>query len=565
MGPRFLSRRRGCRRRHFNPFYKMLPMADAITKKLLQLLAPTQPADIRNAAVLVLGRLDGSDGEVARALCDCLDDPDSGVRTQAITAIGRRQIEAALPKLLDKVLAGGEESERAAHAIVRLGAKGTRALQGLMDRVAPGLRRRIAGALGGGETASAETAAVDALLDKDPGVVEAAARSLIAKIPALTPAHRRALGDHLLRLIKDKKNPLSAPSELAVVRLLAALDDERAVDVLWERTMPPCSPEMRGVALQVLGKWAGKAGKEQLQRLLACAADADFRVAAPALMILKTLPSPKQPTREWLALLEAPDVTVRNFAIEKLGERDSAQVADALMTQLDHPDQMLRDRALGCLAKMKYGRQNLARLLVENDDVQKTWLLAKALTSFVSDFPPSWFELLYSKGVQWLEAGDRRHEPLMYLFRATRLKDLSARLERRGLELRKKKKYAGAINYLRLLARDPACSPQLRLELACCGLKTGNRDLAPEARSADPTLAQFGRLLPAYESEVLSFLKSAKWLEPAELFYLGFHFADKDGPTRRFGGQVLKLLIQRSPRSKIAQDAKRKLRSAGLE
>src|SRR5579875_4058710 len=96
-----------------------------------------------------------------------------------------------------------------------------------MSKVAPGLRRYIASALAAAGTASAETAAVAVLLDRDPGVVEAAGRSLLAQVPALTPAHRKALADQLLALISNKKEPLSASTEVVVLRVLAALDDPR--------------------------------------------------------------------------------------------------------------------------------------------------------------------------------------------------------------------------------------------------------------------------------------------------------------------------------------------------
>src|SRR6185312_11511878 len=114
--------------------------------------------------------------------------PDAAVRAQLLTAAGQLRVEPALPQLLKKIEEGGEESERAAHAAARLGARGTKALQDLMHKVAPGLRRRIAGALAAAGTASAGSAAIDALLDSDPGVVDAAARSLSGEIPAMTEA-----------------------------------------------------------------------------------------------------------------------------------------------------------------------------------------------------------------------------------------------------------------------------------------------------------------------------------------------------------------------------------------
>src|SRR5437588_151333 len=83
---------------------------------------------------------------------------------------------------------------------------------------------RLAAALAAGGTAGAETAALDALLDKDPGVVDAAARSLIAEVPGFTEAHRAALAEHALELLAPRPDqPLPPAAETALVRLLAAL------------------------------------------------------------------------------------------------------------------------------------------------------------------------------------------------------------------------------------------------------------------------------------------------------------------------------------------------------
>ena len=130
---------------------------------------------------------------------------------------------------------------------------------------------------------------------------------------------------------------------------------------------------------------------------------------------------------------------------------------------------------------------------------------------------------------------------------------------------RKKKEYATALLYLRLLARDPASGFPIRFELAACGLKVSGHDLAPEARAADPGLQQFANLCDGYEAETLKEIEKAKWLEPEDLYYLGFHLAEQQGRPRKCAGDVLKLVVKRSPRSKLAQAAKSKLRSAGLE
>jgi hypothetical protein len=67
---------------------------------------------------------------------------------------------------------------------------------------------------------------------------------------------------------------------------------------------------------------------------------------------------------------------------------------------------------------------------------------------------------------------------------------------------------------------------------------------------------------PAFD--LIGELRKAKWLDEADLFYLGFHFAEQPRLARTFGQQVLQLLIQRSPKSQLGKNAKHKLKSEGL-
>src|SRR5205823_5854534 len=164
-------------------------------------------------------------------------------------------------------------------------------------------------------------AGVAVLLDKDPAVVESAVRSLIGKVPSLSPPQHKALADHLLQITGNKKAPLAPTTEAAAVRLLAVLDDPRAGAALWDRVVPPAPTEVRAAALQALGKWVTSPAKQQLEKLFTCAADRDFRIAAPALVMLKGLPVTDRSLPEWLELLRTGDVTVRQLALEKVGDK----------------------------------------------------------------------------------------------------------------------------------------------------------------------------------------------------------------------------------------------------
>jgi HEAT repeat protein len=435
-----------------------------------------------------------------------------------------------------------------------------------MTKVAPGLRRRIAGALAAAGTPSAETVAVDALLDKDPGVVNAAANSLSDKIPALSPAHRKALANHLLELLGNKKKDrLPVAAQAAVIRLLDHLDDSRAEPLLWERTQAVYPSFVRAAALRALGKWVKAPVKDKLQQIIACAADRDFAVAAPALMILKDTPVSGKTVPDWLPLLEAPDPAVRGMAIEKLGDQDTPKVAAALLKQLDQGDRGLRDEATARLARLKEGRKALAGALLEADSADRAWLLARAQAHLAADYPAELRDRIWKQAGDYLESDDRRADALLSVLREADARGLRDRLEEKALALRKKKQFAAALAYLRLLTRDPACSAAVRFEEAACSLKLSQQDLAHEARAADPALELFANLIHHFETDLPGLLEEAKWLEPEDLFYLGFHFAEKDHQEQKFGGVALKLLVQRSPRSKLAKDAKTKLSREGLD
>src|SRR5438876_565114 len=84
-----------------------------------------KPPELRSAAALILGEVGDKDPELNAALTSALDDPEPAVRAQAIIAIGKLKIDQTLPKLLARITEGGIESELAAQAAARLGAKGT--------------------------------------------------------------------------------------------------------------------------------------------------------------------------------------------------------------------------------------------------------------------------------------------------------------------------------------------------------------------------------------------------------------------------------------------------------
>lgn len=533
------------------------------SKKLLQLLGEDQTPEVRCSTVLVLGELGVKDRELADRLLELLDDPEPTVRLQTIAATGKLRLEGALPVLLTRLEKGGAEGEAAAHAAARLGGKGVKLLQEKLHQVVPGLRRYIAAALAAAGSSKSESAGLDALLESDPGVVEAAVRSFMERLPTLTGAQKKALGDQVLERLKKKAKDLSPASDAALVRLLAGLDDPRAEGVLWDRIGPTHPLQVRQAALQALGKWPGKPKKDDLKHLLECATERDFGVAAPALMLLKRMEVDRKGTKDWLVLLEAPDAAVRHLAIEKLGDLDAAEVADGLLQQLDHPDGALRRAALAKLQGTKSGRKKLIEALLAAKESDRAWQLSRAMAQG-EGAASGWNDEVFAAACSHLEKDDHQADPLLHLLRQADAGRLHAGLEEQAQAWRKKKKYREALAYLRMLARDPAQGFPLRFELACCGVKLSDHDVAPEARHGSICLEQFEHLARNYGDQLTEAARKTKWLDQEDLFYVGFHLADRDGPHRKVGGKLLEEAVRRSPRTKLAQAAKAKLKKEGL-
>jgi HEAT repeat protein len=550
-------------------------MADGTLKKLITLIAPGEPPQVRRAAVVVAGALKpAKEANLHQALLATLDEEDAELRRLAVDTLGQLRAEEALPRLLNLVEAGGGEVDAAVQALGHLGARGTKALVQVMARATPSLRRRIAAALALGGTESAVVATAHALLDDDPGVVEASARSLASEVPLLSAGQKRALGEHLLEMLSPlpsrkqqrpgQTNKLAPVSEAAMVRVLAALHAPGAEDAYWARLDAGRPGPLRSAALQALAMFEPPTNDSKLHKLLVCAADKDFQVVAPALMLLKKVPATRKNVKHWLGLLEAPDVATHVLAVEKLREVDTPQVAQALLRQLHHPDKGLRDNALAALRDLKAGREGLFDALLESATPEEAWSLARAQGKPPAGWPPAQRGKLFNCACQYHEKEDRRADAFWFLLREIDGEALRAQLQERGLALRKKKDFAGSLAYWRLLTRDPAVGPELRFELAATALKTSSQDPSAAAREGDFALHQFSRLLQDASFDLFGHVQQAKWLQDEDLFYLGFHFTEQPRQGREFGKQVLEALIERSPRSQLGKNARQKLKSEGL-
>jgi HEAT repeat protein len=537
---------------------------DIPAKKLARLLHADQPADLRAAAVLVLGELGVKDAEANTEVIARLDDPESLVRIYALRAVGKLKVVKALPVLLDRIKGGGEEARLAADSAAKLGPDAVKKLHDLLHQVVPGVRKYIAAALTSDAAGSGADAGVSVLLDKDPQVAVAAANAIIGRLPTMTPDRKKELVGELVALAKDKKNKLPASAEGPVVKLLAALNDPAAADVLWDRTAPGFSHEVRATAMNAVGGWVQKPTADQWKRLFATAVERDFAVAAPALVLLTRLSANDKQLDDWVGLLRAPDLAPRRLAVEKIGDRDTPEVAAGLMEQLTHPDRNLRDLARTKLAALDHGRQALVKTVLASEAQDELWALVKLIAPFAKGVSGKLRTDVLTRACKFLEADDHRSDPLFFLLREADAPALREELFERAVARRKKKDYETAIKYLKLLARDPSVGFDVRFELATVGVKLSAKNVAADARHNDHCLRNFSTCLSLHAAQTLDLVGKAKWLDADDLFYLGFHFVEHTGQEKEFGVGVLKQLIKGS-KGKAATNAKNKLKSLGVK
>ena len=107
---------------------------------------------------------------------------------------------------------------------------------------------------------------------------------------------------------------------------------------------------------------------------------------------------------------------------------------------------------------------------------------------------------------------------------------------------------------------------QRRFQLVEFAVRHGSvplQDLDPHARDADPCLRHFDTLFGQDAALLRKEIEKAKFLDPADVFYVAFHFAEQIGRPREFGIDLLKLVVKRSPKGEVGKSAKNKLKSVG--
>jgi hypothetical protein len=228
--------------------------------------------------------------------------------------------------------------------------------------------------------------------------------------------------------------------------------------------------------------------------------------------------------------------------------------------QLDAPQPAQREHALAALQRNPAAVPLLVRRIKAEEDPDRLRTFARALEPHAADLKTAPRHALSKLLLGYLEADDRRAEPLAYLLRHVAATELDDALLRRAQRLTARARFAEANRILRVLVRGGSASADAIYQASVVALKVSTKRLDRHERHADACLDLLDRLLGDEAFGLAERLLAERALDLHDLFYVGFHFAEQLGRRREFGGALLQHVVACSPRSAVAGNARNKLR-----
>jgi hypothetical protein len=181
-------------------------------------------------------------------------------------------------------------------------------------------------------------------------------------------------------------------------------------------------------------------------------------------------------------------------------------------------------------------------------------MIRNVLAPMSTKVPPAVRKQLLDAAIERIEAGERGWEAFLDVAQGGDGKAAAEAL--RALATRVLKKQPDkALIALTALSRSGHANDDDAWLLASMELARSPRDLAPSARAGDASLKEI-QALAERGFDVVGKLRKDRGIELDTVYYVGFHFAERRDPI---GADLLRLVIEKGGRTKIAKMAKSKL------
>jgi hypothetical protein len=366
----------------------------------------------------------------------------------------------------------------------------------------------------------------------------------------------------LLRLIGYMARPSAMPL------LIAHAEDDR-----------PRSIRLAAIAAmrRIVASSEAKGTEKAIEVLIDLAGGDDLAVAQSAVDTLRGARIPERLAKQFAGLAKSKNTAAQKLAMERLPAGGGASAVKALIDALGGNDPTARDAAARGLAKAPEAVLPLARALIaaSNADIARRY--AGALRAHRGHVSTAALDELATQAQEHLDLHARgKSNADTILLERVLVETLADVAPARHVELlfeharklRKGGKSIEAFGALKPLLRshadlDAAIDDEMRFFMAVLGLQALGQGILRATGADAPVLEQFARLA-ARGYPVAKKLAREKDVGDEDMYALGFRLLEsKDGQDQELGSELMQGIIEERPRSKLAKNARNKLKLAG--
>ncbi|HUS68060.1 MAG TPA: HEAT repeat domain-containing protein [Kofleriaceae bacterium] len=366
----------------------------------------------------------------------------------------------------------------------------------------------------------------------------------------------------LLRLIGYRAQPAALPLLIGYV----SEDQPRAI-------------RLAGIAAmrRIVATSEAKTTDKAIEILIALASGNDLAVAQSAIDTLRGARVPERLSKQFAALVKSKNPAAQKLAMERLPAGGGSGAVKALVDALGGSDLTARDAAARGLARAPEAVLPLARALAAAESADVARRYAGALRQHRTHVPHAAAEELAEAARAHLDqhakgkfAGES--VPLSRVLLEVLADVAPARhvevLFDHAKKLRRSGKAVEAFGALKPLLRshadlDAAIDDDQRFVLAVLGLEALGQGILRSTGADAPVLEQFTRLYHR-GFPVARKLAREKDVGDEDIYALGFRLLESQGGTdQELGAELMQSIIDERPRSKLARNARNKLKLTG--
>lgn len=524
--------------------------------------------DRRRAAAIVLAELGVDDSKSIKALVAALADPEPEVRMAAVEALGQLGAEAALDRMVELLSDPDPRVQALAEAaLLAFGDRAAEPLQRLLEGPASS-RRAAAALLARLQSAAGLDMLVDAVDGTDLNVLERARKALREQGSELQVPEVRELRRRLDQRLTEARRSRDDVGAAAFLLLLGDLKDDTVVTRLIKETASDAPVPVRKAALTALASaLPGTRGRRRdvaLEALLACLGEDDEdNLTRPALRAIGESEIPDALGDRLAPLVDAPSAAVRAFALSHLGRVATPESIDTLVSRLLTGAPPVREAAREALSRLPDAAPRVAAALLETDDAERLRTVGEILRALRPSLAPADASATCEAALHKAEAAGAEARSLVETLCAALPETFLEALRERVKRKRKRKKFAEAVALLGLAERCAAFGDEERYLLALLGLLDNAERPARPLRPNDRVCQPFSALLRG-GFPVEARLAAERLVETSDLYQIGFAFSEsRDEDERDFGHELLELIVEREPESKLGKAASNKLKLGG--